>query len=67
MQKRTIIRTVLDMLFNNAFVKTIASIVNFCNEQRYFYSNKLKFLKNMPLNKVELNRTSQEFLFKVNK
>ena len=43
----------IDNLFvNNAFCKAIISLVNFCNEQRYYNQKELKFLKNMPLNKI---------------
>ena len=53
MQGRTFLRIMLDNLFvNNAFSKTISALVNFCNEQSYFYKKELKFLKKMPLNKV---------------
>ena len=52
MQNRTIIRTTLDIFLNNAIIQTIASLVNFCNEQQYFYKKKLKFLKKMPLSKI---------------
>ena len=57
----------LDILFDNAIVKSIAAFVNFCNEQRYFNHNELKFLKNMPINKVEQKKTLNRFLFTVNK
>ncbi len=50
MRERTFLRIMLDIIFNNAFIKTIASIVNFCNEQRYYTGKELKFLKKMPLN-----------------
>ena len=53
MQKRTFFRIMIDNLFvNNAFCKAIISLVNFCNEQRYYNQKELKFLKNMPLNKI---------------
>ena len=66
MQNRTFIRTMLDIIFDNAIVKSIASLVNFCNEQRYYNQHDLKFLKNMPINKIE-QKTSNRFLFTVNK
>ena len=50
MQTRTFVRKILDLFFDNAIVKTIASFVNFCNEQRYYNQKELKFLKKMPLN-----------------
>ena len=63
MQKRTFIRTMLDIFFCNALAKTIASVVNFCKEQRYYGSHELKFLKNMPINKSE-TQTSNRYVFK---
>ena len=50
MQTRTFLRTILDIFLDNAIVKSIASFVNFCNEQRYYNQKELKFLKKMPLN-----------------
>ena len=50
MQNRTFIRTMLDILLDNAIVKTIVSCVNYCNEQRYYNHHELKFLKKMPIN-----------------
>ena len=50
MKERTFLRIMLDIIFNNAIFKTIAAIVNFCNEQRYYSQKELKFLKKMPLN-----------------
>ena len=67
MQNRTIIRTTLDIFLNNAMVRTIVSLVNFCNEQRYFYKKKLKFLQKMPINKLEASSLEDKFLFKVNR
>ena len=63
MQKRTLIRTILDMLFDNTIAKTIVSVVNFCKEQQYYNSHKLKFLKNMPINKMNKEIYKKEFLF----
>jgi hypothetical protein len=42
-----------DLLFNNAFIRTIKSVVNFCNEQCAFEAKKLKFSKKMPIKRVE--------------
>lgn len=63
MQKRTFIRTMLDIVFNNAMVKTVASLVNFCKEQMYYNKGELKFLKNMPIDKVE-SQASNRYVFK---
>ena len=57
----------LDILFDNAIVKAIASFVNFCNEQRYYNHHELKFLKKMPINNIEQKKTLNRFLFTVNK
>lgn len=62
MQKRTFIRTMIDIFVNNAVVKTIALFVNFCNEQAFYYPKKLKFLKKMPLNNTEDVRNNR-YLF----
>lgn len=67
MQKRTFIRTMLDIVFENAVVKTVASLVNFCKEQLYYNRQELKFLKNLPINKIEVTPVQNKFLFKVNK
>lgn len=61
MQKRTFIRTMMDIFFDNAMVKSIASVVNFCNEQRYYGSRELKFLKNMPINNTCID--NNKYLF----
>ena len=50
MQTRTFLRKILDLILDNAIVKTIVSFVNFCNEQRYYNNKELKFLNKMPLN-----------------
>ena len=64
MRERTFLRIMLDIIFNNAIFKTIASIVNFCNEQRYYNRKELKFLKKMPLNNVVQNDYYQKrFVF----
>ena len=56
MRGRIFFRIMLDNLFvNNAFSKTIRALLNFFNEQSYYGQKKLKFLKNMPLNKIEQN------------
>lgn len=52
MQTRTLLRTILDLFLNNAIARTVASIVNFCNEQRYYNRKELKFLKKMPINNI---------------
>ena len=49
----------IDIFTNNAMIKTIVSFVNFCNEQTGFCYKKLKFSKNMPLNKTD----NTEYLF----
>jgi len=64
MQKRTFIRTMLDLIFDNAFVKTIASLVNFCNEQSYYANHELKFLKNLPIYKEEQKQAENRYVFK---
>ena len=53
MEKRTFIRTMIDLFFNNTFVKMIVSFVNFCYEQSYYRSKELKFFRNLPIMKVE--------------
>lgn len=52
MQRRTFIRTMLDIFLKNPLFQAVTSIVKFCNEQRFFYHNELKFLKNLPINKI---------------
>lgn len=66
MQKRTFLRIMLDNLFiNNAFCKAIMALVNFCNEQNYYNQKELKFLKKMPLNKLDNKNSYQnKFIFK---
>ena len=49
MQGRTFFRIMLDIVLNNALVKSLASLVNFCNELRYYNRKELKFLKKMPI------------------
>ena len=60
MRERTFFRIMLDnLLVNNAICKSITSLVNFCNEQSYFATRKLKFSKKMPLNNI-----SQDSVYK---
>ena len=66
MQKRTFLRTMLDILFNNTFTKSVKYFVNFCYEQRLYAGHGLKFLKNMPINSIiEEERYSNKLLFSV--
>ena len=67
MRERTFFRIMLDnLLVNNAICKAILSLVNFCNEQSYFSSRKLKFSKKMPLNKIEQDGVYKtKFIFKL--
>lgn len=53
----------IDIFLDNAMVKAIASVVNFCKEQRYYGSRELKFLKNMPINNISIE-TNNRYLFK---
>ena len=62
MEKRTFIRTMMDFFLNNAFVKAIASFVNFCYEQSYYSQKELKFFKNLPINKTEVVTPQNQFL-----
>lgn len=68
MQGRTFLRIMLDNLFvNNALCKSIVALVNFCNEQSYFAKKELKFLKKMPLNKMETEKNYKtKFIFNSN-
>ncbi len=52
MQGRTFFRVMLDIFLDNALARAIASLVNFCNETRYYNRKELKFLKKMPINNV---------------
>lgn len=52
-----------DIFFDNAVVKSVISVVNFCKEQQIYDTHELKFLKNMPINKVE-SQTSNRYVFK---
>lgn len=52
MQGRTFFRVMLDIFLNNAVAKSIASLVNFCNEMRYYNRKELKFLGKMPINNI---------------
>lgn len=57
----------LDIVFDNAIAKTLVSLVNFCKEQQYYNRHELKFFKNVPINKVEVQPIQNKFLFRVNK
>ena len=65
MQGRTFLRIMIDNLFvNNAFCKAILALVNFCNEQSYFNKKQLKFLKKMPLTKIDSDSSYKtKFIF----
>ena len=69
MRGRTFFRIMLDNLFvNNAICKAIIALVNFCNEQSYYGRKKLKFLKKMPLTKIEAQSNyTTKFIFNPNK
>lgn len=66
MQGRTFFRILIDNLFvNNALSRALSALMNFCNEQTYYNNKKLKFLKKMPLNKIEPNNLyDKRFIFK---
>ena len=68
MRGRTFFRIMLDNLFvNNAICKAIIALVNFCNEQSYYGQKELKFLKKMPLNKIEQDSVyDKRFIFNSN-
>ena len=66
MQGRTFIRTMMELIFNNALFRSVMSLVNFCNEQRYYNSKELKFLKKMPIKHVEASR-NKNYLFQMTK
>lgn len=57
----------LDIVFDNAIAKTVASLVNFCKEQQYYNPHELKFFKNVPINRVDIQPVQNKFLFRVNK
>lgn len=64
MQGRTFFRRMLDIFLDNAICKTIASVVNFCNEFRYYNQKELKFVGKMPLNNVVHNEPyKNKFVF----
>ncbi len=64
MHGRTFFRIMLDSLFvNNSFVKTIESFVKFCNEQRYYSQNELKFSDKMPLNNIVKDNYKNKYVF----
>lgn len=52
MQGRTFFRVMLDIFLDNAIVKSIVSLVNFCNETRYYNRKELKFLGKMPIKNI---------------
>ena len=68
MQGRTFFRIMIENLFiNNAFCKALFALVNFCKEQTYYNKKELKFLKKMPLNNIENQKTYEKrFLFNSN-
>ena len=69
MQGRTFLRIMIDNLFvNNALCKALSALVNFCNEQSYYSRKELKFLKKMPLNKIEEQKCAYKnrFIFNTN-
>ena len=63
MEKRTFLRTMLDIFLNNNIVKTVVSIVNFCNEYQNFGYKKLKFSSKMPIKQLETSNYDNRFLF----
>ena len=63
MQNRTFCRKMLDIIFNNAFMKAIVSLVNFCNELRYYNRKELKFFRKMPLNNIQDEYYKNKFVF----
>ena len=67
MQGLTFIRTTFEILFNNPLCKTIASFVNFCNEQRYYNQKELKFLNKMPINNIKSKYINNKFVFDAHK
>ena len=67
MQGRTFIRTMLDILFDNALSRAIMSVVNFCNEQAYYNNKELKFLKKMPIKDIKNNYIHNKFIFDTTK
>ena len=68
MQGRTFFRIMFDNLFvNNAFTKALINLVNFCNENKIFAKNELKFLKKMPLNNKQEVVYKSKFIFDANK
>lgn len=68
MHTRTFYRKILDIFFENSIVKTITSIVNFCNEMRYYSRKELKFFENLPLNNnvAKENYYKSRFIFNTN-
>jgi len=54
MQGRTFIRTMIDNLFvNNAICKTVIALFNFCNKNKTYNLQNLKFSQKMPLTNIE--------------
>ena len=54
MHGRTFFRMMIDILFiNNPFCRAISTIVNFCNNQRFYNKKELKFFRNVPLSNIE--------------
>lgn len=68
MRGRTFIRIMFENLFiNNAICKALSALVKFCNEQNYLTKKELKFFKNVPLNKLEEDKSYKtKFIFKNN-
>lgn len=68
MRGRTFFRIMIENLFiNNHFAKAIRALVNFCNDQTFYKTKKLKFLEKMPLNKIEQSRKyDKRFIFNNN-
>ncbi len=64
MQGRTFFRIMLDLILNNAIIKTIVAIVTFCKEQRYYNREELKFSEKLPLTSlVEKEYYKKRFVF----
>ena len=63
MQNRTFLRTMLDNIFNNAAVRTIAAIVKFCKEQKNIYGDKFKLTKKVQVNKTKFAQYDSRFIF----
>ena len=64
MQKRTFLRTMLDILLENPVAKALSAFVKFCYEQRYYNYERLKFFENVPITKmVKENKYQNKFIF----